>query len=82
MTRQNETESDRAAMTAAFETWRDATTPVTDIFAPEMIWEIVGHSAGSRVHVNKKESIDEVLAPFGRCLSTTDALRPVTIGRV
>jgi hypothetical protein len=62
----NETESTRSTMTAAFEAWRDTHTPITDTFAPEMTWRIEGHSAASHAYANKDEFIDEVLAPFGQ----------------
>src|SRR5690242_15414015 len=82
MTTPDETERNRAAITAAFEAWRHDGTPVTDSFAPEMTWRIEGHSAASRAHANKREFIDEVLAPFGGRFSTSDACRTVSIRRV
>jgi uncharacterized protein (DUF302 family)/ketosteroid isomerase-like protein len=74
-----EAERNRSTMTAAFEAWRDAGSPITEIFAPEMTWRIVGHSAASRAYADKHEFIEEVLAPFARRFSTTDPFRPVTV---
>jgi ketosteroid isomerase-like protein len=74
-----ETERNRATITTAFEAWRDRTTPITDVFAPEMTWRIEGHSAASRAYKDKTEFIDEVLAPFGRRFSDGDPFRPVNI---
>jgi uncharacterized protein len=79
MTSCEESERNRAVITAAFEAWRDDGAWVTDCFAPEMTWRIEGHSAASRAYANKREFIDEVLAPFGRRLSTSDPFRPVSI---
>jgi uncharacterized protein len=75
-------ERNRLTMTAAFEAWRDEGAPITDVFAPEMTWRIVGHSAASRAYANTREFIDEVLAPFARRFSTTDPFRPVLIREV
>ena len=57
--------SNRELVTEAFAAWSDGTGYVTSIFAEDMTWEIVGHSAASRKYANKQEFIDEVLAPFG-----------------
>jgi ketosteroid isomerase-like protein len=79
MTSPDETERNRTAITATFEAWRDDGAPITDSFAPEMIWRIEGHSAASRAYPNEREFIDEVLAPFGQRFSTSDPFRPVSI---
>ena len=73
------TEADRATITAAFEAWRDGRAPITNVFAEDMTWRIEGHSAASRAYANKREFIDEVLAPFGRRFSSTDPFRPIAI---
>ena len=79
MTFPDQTERNRAAISAAFEAWRDDHAPISDSFAPEMTWRIEGHSVASRAYANKREFIDEVLAPFGRRFSTSDPFRPVSI---
>jgi ketosteroid isomerase-like protein len=71
--------SNRELVTEAFAAWSDGTGYVTSIFAEDMTWEIVGHSAASRKYANKQEFIDEVLAPFGARFSTEEPFRPVTI---
>lgn len=71
--------SNRDLVTDAFAAWSDGTGYVTSIFADDMTWEIVGHSAASRKYANKQEFIDEVLAPFGARFSTEQPFRPVTI---
>jgi hypothetical protein len=79
MTSQNETESNRSTITAAFEAWRDGRAPITETFAPDMTWRIEGHSAASRAYASKTEFIDEVLTPFAQRFSTTEPFRPVNI---
>jgi uncharacterized protein len=78
----NETEVNRSCMTNAFQAWRDGQGPITDIFATQMTWRIVGHSAASRSYANKQEFIDEVLAPFAQRFPITDPFRPVNIQRI
>jgi ketosteroid isomerase-like protein len=71
--------SNRELVTDAFAAWSAGTGRVTSIFAEDMTWEIVGHSAASRKYANKQEFIDQVLAPFGARFSTEEPFRPVTI---
>jgi ketosteroid isomerase-like protein len=71
--------SNREIVTRAFAAWSNGTGNVTSIFAKDMTWEIVGHSAASRKYANKQEFIDEVLAPFGARFSTEKPFRPVAI---
>lgn len=71
--------SNRELVTQAFAAWSNGTGYVTSLFAEDMTWEIVGHSAASREYASKQEFIDEVLAPFGARFSTEEPFRPVTI---
>jgi len=73
------TEANRRTVRAAFEAWRDGTAPITDLFAPDMVWRIEGHSLASREYASRQEFIDEVLAPFGARFSSETPFRPVTI---
>jgi ketosteroid isomerase-like protein len=77
MSANRETERNRAAITAAFEVWRDDGVTITDLFAPEMTWRIEGRSAASRAYASKSEFMDQVLVPFGRRFSAADPFRPV-----
>lgn len=63
----------------AFTSWMNGTGSITSIFADDMQWEIVGHSAASRSYANTRDFIDAVLAPFARRFSTADPFRPRTI---
>jgi uncharacterized protein len=75
-------EANRAVIRQAFEAWQQGTGPVTDVFAPDMVWRIEGHSAASREFGSKQQFIDEVLTPFGLRFSTSEPFRPVTIRAV
>ena len=70
------TEADRRIVREAFEAWRDGDAPITDLFAPDMVWRIEGHSLASREYASRQEFIDEVLAPFGARFSTGSRSAP------
>ena len=57
----SETEGNRRTMRDAFEAWQQGTSPITDVFAPDMRWRIEGHSAASRQYESTQQFIDEVL---------------------
>lgn len=79
----DQTEANRETIREAFEAWQEGTGTITDVFAPEMVWRIEGHSLASKEYDNKQQFIDEVLAPFGaRFASSSDPFRPVTIRSV
>ena len=84
MTDAPETSSDtnRQAVREAFEGWRDGTAAITDLFAPDMVWRIEGHSLASREYRDRQQFIDEVLAPFGARFSSSAPFRPVMIRSV
>ena len=73
------TEANRETVRRAFEAWQAGTSPISDVFAPEMVWRIEGHSLASREYASKQEFIDEVLTPFGARFSAGERFRPVTI---
>ena len=73
------TEANRETIRRAFEAWQEGTSAITDVFAPEMVWRIEGHSVASKEYATKQEFIDEVLAPFGARFSTGERFRPATI---
>jgi len=73
------TEANRATIRRAFEAWQDGTSAITDVFAPEMVWRIEGHSVASKEYADKQEFIDEVLAPFGARFTAGERFRPVAI---
>jgi uncharacterized protein len=73
------TEANRETIRRAFAAWQDGTSAITDVFAPEMVWRIEGHSVASKEYADKQEFIDEVLAPFGARFTAGERFRPVTI---
>jgi hypothetical protein len=75
-----ETEANREVVRRAFEAWQQGTAPITDVFAPDMVWRIEGHSAAAREYRDRQEFVDEVLAPFGaRFAASSEPFRPVRI---
>jgi uncharacterized protein len=73
------TEANRETIRQAFDAWRDGTGSITDVFAPEMVWRIEGHSVASKEYSNKQQFIDEVLSPFAARFPSSDPFRPITI---
>ena len=77
------TEANREIIRQAFDRWRDGTGSITDVFAPEMVWRIEGHSLASKAYGSKQEFIDEVLSPFGaRFAASSEPFRPIAIRSV
>jgi uncharacterized protein len=75
-----ETEANREVVRRAFEAWQQGTAPITDVFAPDMVWRIEGHSAAAREYRDRQEFVDEVLVPFGaRFAASSEPFRPVRI---
>jgi ketosteroid isomerase-like protein len=82
MGRDDVTEANRRTIRAAFEAWQSGTAPITDVFAPDMVWRIEGHSVASREYGSRQEFVDEVLAPFGARFADGEPFRPVRIRSV
>ena len=74
-----QTETNREIIRQAFEDWRQGTSPITDVFAPGMVWRIEGHSAAAKEYRGTQQFVDEVLAPFGARFAGGQPFRPVTI---
>jgi uncharacterized protein len=76
----HQTEANRETIRQAFDAWHDGTAPIADVFAPEMVWRIEGHSRASGEYASKQAFMDEVLGPFGaRFAASPDPFRPVTV---
>jgi ketosteroid isomerase-like protein len=73
------TDANRETVRRAFEAWEQGTAAITDVFAPDMVWRIEGHSVASREYRDRQEFIDEVLAPFGARFAEGERFRPATI---
>ncbi len=78
-TPESRTEANREVIRRAFAAWQDGTRPITDVFAPDMVWRIEGHSLASKEYADTQQFIDEVLAPFGARFSTTSPFRPAAV---
>jgi ketosteroid isomerase-like protein len=77
-----DTEANRATIRDAFESWREGMAPITDVFAPDMVWRIEGHSVASKEYRDRQQFVDEVLAPFGARFSAGEPFRPATVRSV
>lgn len=73
------TEANRRTIREAFEAWQAGTAQIADVFAPDMVWRIEGHSVASREYANRQAFIDEVLAPFGARFASGERFRPSRI---
>jgi ketosteroid isomerase-like protein len=76
------TEANRSTIRAAFDAWQAGTGAITDVFAPDMVWRIEGHSLASKEYTDTQQFIDEVLRPFGARFTTSDPFRPIRIRSV
>ena len=76
------TEANRQTIRSAFEAWREGTGAIADVFAPEMVWRIEGHSAASKQYETKQQFLDQVLAPFAARFASGERFRPVAIRSV
>jgi len=74
-----DSEDVRRVVTSAFEAWMNGSAYVAEIFADDMEWEIVGHSAASKQYFNKQQFIEEVLHPFGARFKKDAPFRPIKI---
>jgi ketosteroid isomerase-like protein len=76
------TEANRQTIRQAFNAWQQGTGPITEVFAPELVWRIEGHSLASKEYGSRQQFIDEVLAPFGARFRPSAPFRPITIRSV
>src|SRR5262249_24196031 len=79
MSEHSETEANREVIRKIFEAWEDGTCAITDVFAPDMVWRIEGHSVVSREYATTQEFVDDVLAPFGARFAAGERFRPVRV---
>ena len=70
------TEANRQTIRQAFAAWQQGTGPITEVFAPELVWRIEGHSLASKEYGSRQQFIDEVLTPFGARFSSGEPFRP------
>jgi len=53
------TEANRQIIRQAFAAWQQGTGPISDVFAPELVWRIEGHSLASKEYGSRQQFIDE-----------------------
>jgi ketosteroid isomerase-like protein len=76
------TEFNRRVIRAAFEAWQAGSGAIADVFAPDLVWRIEGHSLASREYRGRAQFVDEVLAPFTARFAAGEPFRPVRIRSV
>jgi ketosteroid isomerase-like protein len=76
------TEANRQAISVAVEAWQDGSAAITDVFAPDMVWRIEGHSLASGEYATRQQFIDQVLTPFGARFASGERFRPVAVRSV
>jgi len=74
-----ETEANRETIRRAFHAWQQGTGAIAEVFAPDMVWRIEGHSLASKEYRDRQEFMDEVLAPFSARFSSSEPFRPARI---
>jgi len=79
VTDRSETEASRALILKIFEAWQEGSGAITDVFAPDMVWRIEGHSVVAGEYTTTQEFVDEVLAPFGARFAAGERFCPVRV---
>jgi ketosteroid isomerase-like protein len=83
MTDATETEANRETIRRAFAAWQERGAPIADVFAPDMVWRVEGHSRAAGEYADRQDFIDRVLTPFGARFARSDEpFRPVAIRSV
>jgi uncharacterized protein len=73
-------EANRETVRRTFAAWQDGVAPITDLFAPDLVWRVEGRSAAAKEYRSRQEFVDEVLAPFGaRFDRSASPFRPIAI---
>jgi hypothetical protein len=73
------TETNRATVLRAFADWQSGAAPITDLFAAEMRWRVEGRSLAAGDYADRRQFIDEVLAPFAARFPADAPFRPVRV---
>jgi hypothetical protein len=63
----------------AFDAWAAGTAPISDLFAPDMVWRIEGTSIISKQYQDTAQFLDQVLSPFAARFAAGERFRPVRI---
>lgn len=73
-----DTESNKAAVRAAFDRWRDRTGSPFELLDADATWTIVGSSPLSKTYADKQQFLDEVIGPFNARMAAP--LKPTVRG--
>ena len=76
------TDANRETVRRAFAAWSEGSGAITDLFAPDMVWRIEGHSLASKEYGDKQQFVDDVLRPFGARFDPAQPFRPVAMRSV
>ena len=71
--------SNQQVVERAFDAWSRGESHVSDIFDPDMRWEIVGRSAAAGTYLSAQQFVAEVLQPFASRFSPDAPFRPVRV---
>jgi hypothetical protein len=64
------TEANRETIRPAFDAWSEGPHAISDVFAPDMVWRIEGHSLASKACKDKQQFHTDVAAPASTGLNT------------
>ncbi|MFI6263761.1 nuclear transport factor 2 family protein [Micromonospora sp. NPDC051006] len=71
--------SSRDIVTRAFADWSAGTGEISDIFAPDMRWEVVGHSVVAGTYQSADEFLTQAMRPFNARFDANAPYRPVAL---
>lgn len=71
--------ANREIVADAFAAWTAGTGSITDLFADDLRWEIIGRSVAAGLYQPARQFVEEVLTPFEARFSAEDPFRPVLI---
>ena len=72
-------DTNRQVVRDAFDAWHEGTAPISDLFAPDMVWRIEGRSVVAREYGDAQQFVDEVLGPFGARFTAGERFRPINV---
>jgi uncharacterized protein len=72
-------DANRATVRQAFDAWQAGSAPITEVFAPDMVWRIEGRSVAAREYRDRQQFVDEVLAPFAARFPVDAPFRPTVV---
>ncbi|MFC3505676.1 nuclear transport factor 2 family protein [Micromonospora krabiensis] len=71
--------ANRDLVARAFADWSAGTAPVSDLFAPDMRWEVVGHSVVAGTYQGAEDFLTRAMGPFNARFGEDSPYRPVNL---